>query len=180
LKTARKKVAILIDHSNLKHSWEETNHRKEMRKIDYKKLIRCLSGSDKVLYKVVFLNRDIAGYALCNFFDHSGFETLEKTSKKIMDRKKGMLFKCNMDVDISIVSMQIIFDRALYPVKPDKFVIVSGDSDFELLGHAIIHYGFDVEFAFLKTGFSRELRENLQCLELDGFPIWETIKRNQS
>jgi uncharacterized LabA/DUF88 family protein len=168
-----KVVAILIDHSNLRHVWEDCRKLCNTKKINYLKLIECLACTEKVLYKAVFLNRGVAGNALCDFFDNYGFETVEKRAKQIVNVHKGVSSKCNLDVDITIVAMQMIFDRDLYPIKPNKIVIVAGDSDFEGLGSAIRSYKINVQFAFLKMGFAKELRDNFPCRTLDNLPIWD-------
>ncbi len=173
--TEQKNVAIMIDHSNLKHTWQSIKNLNQHKKIDYLKLVQWLTHQDKALYKVVFLNRNIAGDKLCHFFDEEGFETIEKKPKQIIDYERHTaITKCNLDVDIAIVAMQMIFDRDLYPIKPDKIVIVTGDSDFEWLGHTIVSYKVEVQFVFLSQGFARELRENFPCKTLDNLPIWKS------
>ncbi|MEI8360707.1 MAG: NYN domain-containing protein [bacterium] len=175
-----KKVAVIIDHSNFRHMWQELRSLHEYKQVNYTKLVNLLVFPDVAFYKVVFLNRAVAGDALCRFFDKNGYETLEKKAKRIYDTRTGVSYKCNLDVDIAIVVMQMIFDREMYNQRPDKIIIVSGDSDFEGLGHVIIDYKMEVQFAFFGTGFAKELREKFNCRVIDKMSIYDKAWRKQA
>ena len=173
MSVAKTKVAILIDHSNLRHTYLGSPFLKSKGKLDYRKLINSISTTNEDLVgKIIFLNRELAGQALCMIFAQKGFETIEKGTKTIRQKDGTDKLKCNLDVEISIVAMQMVFDRVLYPVKPEKIIIVAGDSDFEMLGQTLIDYGIKVEFVFFSSNFAKELRQNFSSRLIDQMPVW--------
>jgi len=64
----RKKVAIIIDHSNLRHTYLESKELRNKGRLDYSQLVKKLTNLDDLVGKVVFLNRELAGKPLCYFF----------------------------------------------------------------------------------------------------------------
>jgi uncharacterized LabA/DUF88 family protein len=189
----KRTVGIFIDNSNLYLTVKEWMRDERIEgRLDYCRLVSYLANGDEILYLKVYVGEregvNINGFK--KFLTSNSFDVIPKKVKVIYGKSSTIeKLKCDFDVELTNEVTRIVMgsflpkDHELYAPAPDKFIFITGDSDFAPLLEWIKGMGFEVEAVSTFSGISREIRELLD--ETDKAPqgyyliedIWEEIKK---
>lgn len=154
-----KKVAVLIDFSNISGAFEQFKRAKGMpyeSRIDYTKLVSMLTLGSDVVAKSVYmeLRPDEKGQrGFIDFFRKTGFMVVTKEAKVIRQADGSTKNKANFDVEITFDACAHIWRRECSEV-----ILMSGDSDFAYLTDKAKELDFTMTIVSSKATLSHELR----------------------
>lgn len=165
------KVAIYIDSPNL---WGMTNGSNGIKhNIDFKKFTRhiigMLKGQGKIVSKKIFYDISPNKDKPNNFIQEIqriGYEAIPVPLKTYLTeaQRKGHQFKSRTD---QMITIHVLDDlNASNKSRPDKIILISGDSDFEFLLKKCRELGVETEIWATKRTLSADLQRAADQVKL--------------
>jgi len=143
-KLSSQRVAILVDGQNMYLSAKAIGA-----KPDYRKIMSTINGREivrAIIYNITAVGADQSMFI--NAVENMGYEVISKKPRPLPDGS----FKADWD-------MQIAIDALAIAPKVDVMVILTGDTDFVPLTHALRSKGVKVEIMSFRHTTGKELIE---------------------
>ena len=150
----QRRIGVFIDGANLWHCQKRNSWR-----IDFYKLKKYLAKRGQIKGLYYFTPEITHLKKFLNVLDKLGYIIIKKPLKKIKLGKRARIktmkkFKTKGNLDMEM-GLMMISNLNLY----DEYIVITGDSDFEIIVEALKKNGKNVIVMSNKDSLSREMRK---------------------